>query len=66
MENNIDADRRTAEAIVTYGDSALRLLFDAILNAKLPTQDYSMGEMRELNGVKSLIKENRVKERKIN
>jgi len=54
-------DKRTAQSLTHYHDRELNSLFSAILNAKLPTQDYSMGQMRALNDFKALIKENRAK-----
>ena len=57
----MEGDRKTAEWLSTYHDRALNSLFDAILNAKLPAQDYSMGEMRALTDFKYRIKENRAK-----
>lgn len=57
------ADKKTAEWIAScYGESALNVLFDAVLNSKLPPHDYRMGEQRALIDLKSMIKENRAKD----
>ena len=55
------ADKKTATSLTHYHDRELNSLFDAILNAKLPAQNYSMGQMRAFNDFKGIIKKNRAK-----
>tara|TARA_R110000822_G_scaffold51176_4_gene133155 strand:+ start:940 stop:1104 length:165 start_codon:yes stop_codon:yes gene_type:complete len=37
----------------------LEMLFDAISNAKLPVHDYVLGESKQLESFKNVIKKNR-------
>lgn len=53
------ADKITAKSLLNYHDRGVTKLFDAILHANLPAQDYNMSQRRALSDFKDVIRENR-------